>query len=92
MLHHISTLDFILDKMLHNIGGFWRNAYFVFFSGRTIKKIRKFINNPIVAVLLVAVPGMVAMNITAVMQNPFVYKIVTEWFGKTAGLTGRAYI
>lgn len=63
-----------------------------FFSERTIKKIRKFINNPIVAVLLVAVPGMVAMNITAVMQNPFVYKIVTEWFGKTAGLTGRAYI
>lgn len=31
VLHHISTLDFILDKMLHNIGGFWRNAYFVFF-------------------------------------------------------------
>lgn len=62
------------------------------FSGNMVKKIRGVIDNPIAAVLLVLVPGLIAMNITVVMQNPFIYKVVTEWFGKTAGMTGRTYI
>lgn len=55
-------------------------------------KIKKFLSQPIVAIISMILPGIIALNMVTIMQISFIQRIITVGMGKTIGLTGRTYI
>ena len=64
----------------------------IMFSGKRTEWIRKFISNPIAAVIYLTLPGALALNMVAIMRIPQINQFVTGVLGKSSGLTGRTYI